>query len=86
MKRPVTIVLAAALAFAGAADLLVRVVAQRSGVTLSGHALIAVTIGAFLTALVGGGLLALSFYSARAGHDDAARNARAIGAHRRGDP
>lgn len=37
---------------------------------ISGHGLLALVLGGFFTLLIGGGLMALLFYSARKGHDD----------------
>ncbi len=74
MKRPLRFVLILAFVLTLGALVLVEMIARRSGVILSGHAYVAVAAGAFLTALVGGGLLALSFASARSGHDAAVRD------------
>lgn len=37
---------------------------------ISTHGLIALGVGAVFTVLLGGGLMALTFYSSRQGHDD----------------
>lgn len=41
-------------------------------VPISGHGLIALGLGALLTALLGAGLMALMFFSSRRGYDDRA--------------
>lgn len=74
MKRPLRFVILFSAALTILALVLVAVIARRSGVALSWHAYAAAAAGTFLTALVGGGLLALSFASARSGHDAAARD------------
>jgi hypothetical protein len=37
---------------------------------MSGHGIFAAVLGLFFTIVVGGGLMALVFYSSRKGHDD----------------
>ncbi len=44
------------------------------GVTLGFHGKFAMALGIFFTTLLGGGLMALLFYSARSGHDDQAHD------------
>jgi hypothetical protein len=44
-------------------------------VPISGHGLIALGLGALLTALLGAGLMALMFFSSRRGYDDRASEA-----------
>ena len=44
--------------------------ASMGDTVISTHGLIALVIGAVFTLLLGGGLMALAFYSARHGHDD----------------
>ena len=44
-------------------------------VPISGHGLIALGLGAALTALLGAGLMALMFFSSRRGYDDRASDA-----------
>lgn len=44
--------------------------ASLGGTAISTHGLIALGLGAVFTLLLGGGLMALAFYSARHGHDD----------------
>jgi flagellar basal body-associated protein FliL len=51
--------------------------------TVSIHAYIALALGVVLTLGVGGGLMALMFYSARQGYDERARYPRAKAARRR---
>ena len=52
------------------AGLAVIVMAVTGPITF--HLAFAVALGAFFTIVLGGGLFALSFYSARSGHDSAA--------------
>jgi hypothetical protein len=40
------------------------------GVTMTVHGWIALTLGVVLSLLLGGGLMALAFYSSRKGYDD----------------
>lgn len=42
------------------------------GVEMSGHGQLAMVLGIFFSLLVGGGLMALLFYSSRHGYDEAA--------------
>ena len=42
------------------------------GVEMSGHGTLAMVLGIVMSLLVGGGLMALLFYSSRHGYDDAA--------------
>lgn len=83
MKRPLRFVVLLAAALTIVALVLVEVIARRSGVALSAHAYVAVAAGSFLTALVGGGLLALSFASARSGHDATVQNFVSVSRARR---
>jgi TRAP-type C4-dicarboxylate transport system permease small subunit len=43
-----------------------------AGVQMTGHGWLAMTLGIVFSLLVGGGLMALLFYSSRHGYDDAA--------------
>ena len=61
-------VLVALLALAGAAAWYVW--SALEGVSMTIHGYIALTAGVVLSLLVGGGLMALVFYSARKGYDD----------------
>ena len=46
---------------------------QLGDVEISGHGLIALAAGAVVSLLLGGGLMALVFYSSRRGHDERAQ-------------
>lgn len=55
-------------------------------VEMSGVGIGALIAGVVLSLVVGGGLMALVFYSARRGYDDAAHSDRPRPAHRRDTP
>lgn len=63
-------VLLALLGFAAWAGY--RMWTMMSGVEMSGHGWLAMILGIVFSLLVGGGLMALLFYSSRHGYDDAA--------------
>lgn len=67
------LVVAALLGFLVASVVYVVVAWQELGVSkMSGHGVAALIAGAVLSLLVGGGLMALVFFSARRGYDDEA--------------
>lgn len=67
------LIIAALLAFLAASAIYVVVAWQELGVNkMSGHGIAALIAGAVLSLLVGGGLMALVFFSARRGYDDEA--------------
>ena len=55
-------------------------------VEISGHGLIALGLGVVLTFLVGAGLMALLFFSARRGYDERAHETQKRFEHRAQDP
>ena len=69
---PLRIVAALVTALAVVAGLIGYAWMQLDTVTLSGHGLAALLLGAGLSLALGMGLMALVFYSSRHGHDDEA--------------
>ena len=57
--------------FALIAPLIIFLWSAHAKIAISGHGYLAIALGALFTSLVGGGLLALSFHSAKHGYDDA---------------
>ncbi len=69
MKTGLTVAVLVALLTAAAATGLF-IWRELDGVEMSAHGWIALTLGAVITILVGGGLMALVFFSNRHGYDD----------------
>ncbi len=65
-------ILGAALAFSWHVWTTVGADQSQGGMAMNGNGVAALIIGAVATLLVGGGLMALVFYSSRRGYDDAA--------------
>jgi len=66
------VMLGAALAFSWHVWTTVGADENQGGMAMNGNGMAALIIGAVATLLVGGGLMALVFYSSRRGYDDAA--------------
>ena len=66
------VMLGAAVAFSWHVWTAVGADQSQGGQAMTGNGLAALIIGAVATLLVGGGLMALVFYSSRRGYDDAA--------------
>lgn len=79
MSRSASLVVMMSVLFALAAPLIVYLWATDAKIAISGHGYLAIALGALLTSLIGGGLLALSFHSAKHGYDDAVDSAQRPG-------
>ncbi len=78
------LVIASLLGILAAVAVFVVISWQEMGVVkMSGHGIAALIVGVVLSLVVGGGLMALVFLSARRGYDDAAGNRTP---HRDADP
>ena len=75
------LIIASLLGFLAAAVVFVLISWREMGVVeMSGHGILALIAGIVLSLVVGGGLMALVFISARRGYDDAA-DRRGSGSH-----
>jgi hypothetical protein len=70
MKLRIIAILISAVAVAGTSWYAIYILTELNDVSLSFHGKLAMTLGIVVTFLVGVGLMALIFYSARHGHDD----------------